>query len=62
MGRKLKRFAEIATTIGLLTAGAVTFSGNLNEVVGNVIELTETLGISIEQVQPNQISPKDIAY
>jgi uncharacterized protein YjbI with pentapeptide repeats len=48
MGRKLKRFAEIATTIGILTAGAVTFSGNLNEVLGNVIELTETLKIPIE--------------
>ncbi|MEA5452693.1 pentapeptide repeat-containing protein [Leptolyngbya sp. CCNP1308] len=59
MGRKLKRFAEIATTIGILTAGAVTFSGNLNEVVGNVIELTETLGIPIDQVQPSQISPED---
>jgi uncharacterized protein YjbI with pentapeptide repeats len=62
MGRKLKRFAEIATTIGILTAGAVTFSGNLNEVVGNVIELTETLGIPIEKVQPSQISPEDITY
>jgi hypothetical protein len=62
MGRKLKRFAEIATTIGILTAGAVTFSGNLNEVIGNVIELTEVLGIPIEQVQPNQISPEDTTY
>lgn len=62
MGRKLKRFAEIATTIGILTAGAVTFSGNLNEVVGNVIKLTEVLGIPIEQVQPNQILPEDTTY
>lgn len=59
IGRRLKRLAAVATTVGTLTAGAVSFSGNLNEFTGNVVELTETLGIPIEQVQSNtdQISP-----
>jgi hypothetical protein len=54
IGRRLKRLAAVATTVGTLTAGAVTFSGNINEFAGNVIELTETLGIPIEQVQPDK--------
>lgn len=59
IGRKLKRFAEIAS---ILAAGTVIFSGNLNEIAINVIKLTETLGIPIEQVQPRQISPEDTTY
>ncbi|MGB3613936.1 MAG: hypothetical protein WBA10_09095 [Elainellaceae cyanobacterium] len=43
----------IAATVGTLTSGAVTFSGNLNEFADNVADLTATLGIPSEQVQPS---------
>lgn len=52
IGRRLKRLAAIVTTVGAITGGAANFSGDLNDFTGNVIELTETLGIPIEQVQP----------
>ena len=51
IGRRLKRLAAVATTIGAIAGGAATVSGDLNDFTGNVIELTETLGIPIEQVQ-----------
>ena len=54
IGRRLKRLAAIATTVGALTGGAATFSGDLNTFTGNVLELTETFGIPLEQVQPSQ--------
>ena len=54
IGRRLKRLAVIVTTVGALAGGAATFSGNLNTFTGNVLELTETLGIPVEQVQPSQ--------
>ena len=44
----------MATTVGALAGGAATFSGNLNTFTGNVIELTETVGIPVEEVQPSQ--------
>lgn len=43
--------------VGALAGGAASFSGDLNTFTGNVIELTETLGIPIEQVQPS-LSPQ----
>ena len=54
IGRRLKRLAGIVTTVGALASGAATFSGDLNTFTGNVLELTETLGIPVEQVQPSQ--------
>ena len=54
IGRRLKRLVAIATTVGALTGGAATFSGDLNTFTGNVLELTETFGIPLEQVQPSQ--------
>ena len=50
-GRRLKRLIAIATTVGATTAGAAAFSGNLNEFVGNVNELAETIGIPLEHIQ-----------
>ena len=55
IGRRLKRLAAIATTVGPLAGGAATFSGDLNTFTGNVMELTEILGIPVEQVQPSQL-------
>lgn len=49
--RRLKRLATVATTVGAITAGTATFSGNINDFTNNIVELTETLGISIEQAQ-----------
>ena len=54
IGRRLKRLAAIATAMSALAGGAATFSGDLNTFTGNVLELTETLGIPVERVQPSQ--------
>ena len=54
IGRRLKRLAAIATTVGALAGGAATFSSDVNTFTGNVLELTETLGIPVEQVKPSQ--------
>lgn len=59
IGRRLKRLVAIATAVGAIAGGAATFSGNLNDFTSNVIGLTETLGIPIEQVQPNPLPPAD---
>ncbi|MEO0408672.1 MAG: hypothetical protein AAF289_15100, partial [Cyanobacteria bacterium P01_A01_bin.135] len=52
LARRLKLLGAIAATVGTLTSGAVTFSSDLNQFAGNLTELTKTLGIPIEQVQP----------
>ena len=57
IGRRLKRLAAIATMVGTIATGTATFSGDLNNFASNVIELTETLGIPIKQVQLDQIPP-----
>ncbi|MEO0868349.1 MAG: hypothetical protein AAFY17_07860 [Cyanobacteria bacterium J06642_11] len=51
IGRRLKKLAAIATLITGLTSGAAAVSGDVSTFTGNVIELTEKLGIPIEQVQ-----------
>lgn len=48
IGRRLKRLAAVATTIGAITGGAANFSGDLNDFTSNVIELREMLGIPAE--------------
>jgi hypothetical protein len=40
-------------------SSAATFTGNLNDFTGNVRQLTEPLGIPIEQVQPNSIPDRN---
>ncbi|MGF1536209.1 MAG: pentapeptide repeat-containing protein [Elainellaceae cyanobacterium] len=57
IARRLKRLGAIAATVGTLTSGAVTFSGDLNQFAGNIAQLTETLGIPVEQVQPPATTP-----
>jgi hypothetical protein len=52
LGRLLKRLAAIATTVGTVAGGVATFSGNLNDFASNVLQLSETLGVPIERVQP----------
>lgn len=51
IGRRLKRLAAVATTIGVIAGGAATFASDLNTFTGSVVELTETLGIPLDQVQ-----------
>ncbi len=43
-----------AAAVGNITSGAVTFSGDLNSFANNLTELTQTLGIPVEQVQTPQ--------
>ena len=57
IGRRLKQLGAISVAVGGVTSGVATFSGDLNDFTGNVVELTEMLGVPIEQVQPNQIPP-----
>ena len=51
IGRRLKKLVAITTLITGLTSGAAAVTGDLNDFTSNVIELTEQLGIPIEQVQ-----------
>jgi uncharacterized protein YjbI with pentapeptide repeats len=55
ISRRLKRLVAIGATVGAIASGAATFSGNLNDFTSNITELTETLGIPIELVQPDQL-------
>ncbi|ASC70547.1 hypothetical protein XM38_014870 [Halomicronema hongdechloris C2206] len=57
IGRRLKRLVAVATAVGTITAGAVTFSEDLNELTANVIKLTETLNIPVEQIRSNRMPP-----
>ena len=56
MGRHLKQLMAI---VAVLVGGAATVSGDLKTFTGNIIELTKTLGIPIEQVQPAPLPPDD---
>ena len=49
IGRRLKRLAAIATTVGALAGGAATFSSDVNTFTGNVLELTETWGFPLSK-------------
>ncbi|MFG6100551.1 pentapeptide repeat-containing protein [Leptothoe sp. ISB3NOV94-8A] len=51
IGRRLKRLVALGAAIGTLASGAAAVSGDVSTFTGNVIELTEQLGIPIEQVQ-----------
>lgn len=57
IGRHLKKLRRVAIILGAIASGAATVSGDLTTFTNNVNELTEKLGIPIEQVQPNQIPP-----
>ncbi|MBT9311667.1 pentapeptide repeat-containing protein [Leptothoe kymatousa] len=51
ISRNLKKLVILGTAIGTITSGAATTSGDLSTFTTNVIELTQKLGIPIEQVQ-----------
>ena len=51
IGRRLKKLAALGAAIGTIASGAAAVSGDVSTFTGNVIELTEQLGIPIERVQ-----------
>lgn len=51
IGRRLKKLVALGAAIGTIASGAAAISGDVSTFTGNVIELTEQLGIPIEQVQ-----------
>ena len=51
IGRRLKKLIALGAAIGTIASGAAAVSGDVSTFTGNVIELTEQLGIPIEQVQ-----------
>lgn len=46
IGKRLKRLLAAGTAAATLASGAATFSGNINEFTGNVLELAEKVGLS----------------
>lgn len=51
IGRRLKKLVALGAAISTIASGSATVSGDLSDFTSNVIELTEQLGIPIEQVQ-----------
>ena len=51
ISRRLKKLVALGAAIGTIASGAAAVSGDVSTFTGNVIELTEQLGIPIEQVQ-----------
>ncbi|NEQ49551.1 MAG: pentapeptide repeat-containing protein [Leptolyngbya sp. SIO3F4] len=51
ISRRLKKLVALGAAIGTIASGAAAVSGDISTFTGNVIELTEKLGIPIEQVQ-----------
>lgn len=51
IGRRLKKLVALGAAIGTIASGAAAVSGDVSTFIGNVIELTEKLGIPVEQVQ-----------
>ena len=51
ISRRLKKLIALGAAIGTIASGAATVSGDVSTFTGNVIELTEQLGIPVEQVQ-----------
>ena len=51
IGCRLKKLVVLGAAIGTIASGAAAVSGDVSTFTGNVIELTEKLGIPIEQVQ-----------
>ena len=51
IGRRLKKLVALGAAIGTFASGAAAVTGDLNDFTSNVIELTEQLGIPVEQVQ-----------
>lgn len=51
IGRRLKKLVALGAAIGTIASGAAAVSGDVSTFTGNVIELTEQLGIPVEQVQ-----------
>ena len=49
--RLLKKLVALGAAIGTIASGAAAVSGDVSTFTGNVIELTEQLGIPVEQVQ-----------
>ncbi|MEM9218588.1 MAG: hypothetical protein AAGD25_30130 [Cyanobacteria bacterium P01_F01_bin.150] len=60
ISRRLKRLRRAAIAVAAIVGGTATFSGDVNTFTDNVVKLTETLGIPIEQIQPGERS-SDIA-
>ena len=48
----LKKLLAVVAAVGAFTAGATTFSDNLNKFTNNVVELTNTLCLPLQEVSP----------
>ncbi|MBD1877221.1 hypothetical protein H6F75_27440 [Nodosilinea sp. FACHB-131] len=51
IGKRLQRLIAMGTAAKTLASGAATFSGDINEFIGNVMELAEKVGLSQDAVQ-----------
>ena len=51
IGKRLQRLIAAGTAAASVAGGAATFSGNINEFTGNVLELAEKVGLSRDAVQ-----------
>ncbi|MEM6518925.1 MAG: pentapeptide repeat-containing protein [Cyanobacteria bacterium P01_C01_bin.70] len=51
ISRRLKKLVALGAAIGTIASGAAAVSGDVSTFTGNVIELTEQLGMPVEQVQ-----------
>ena len=54
ISRWLKKLLVAGSRAVMVAGGAAAFSGHLTEFTSNVSELANTLGISIEQIQPSE--------
>ena len=51
IGKRLQRLIAAGTAAASVAGGAATFSGNINEFTGNVLDLREKVGLSRDAVQ-----------
>ena len=56
ISRWLKKLMIAGSAVGAIAGSAATFSGNLDEFASNIGELSETLGIPVELIQPSEAS------
>lgn len=57
--QRLKQLATIAAAAGIAMSGLSDFTEDLNDFSRSFVNLTETIGIPIEQVLPNRLPPND---
>ena len=57
--QRLKQLATIAAAAGIAMSGLSNFTEDLNDFSRSFVDLTETIGIPIEEVLPNRLPPND---